>query len=267
MRRVVQALVVGTILGACAGLVFAAIGKVREAARRIQCGNNLRQIGLSLGTYQDCKEGLYPAAAIANPELAPDCDPYSASLTVNEQAPPEKRLSWLVDLLPYIEQDNVYSRIDTKQGWDTELNRFAALLSYKSFHCPGYPEGPPASTLWPSHYVGIAGVGEDAAWLPSGHPRAGFFGYDRALYKKDLVRGESETAVVAETGAAQGAWTAAGPPTVRGFDGARAHFGGNHRGECQVVFADGSVRYIPASTSEADWVRIVVLAADDTPRE
>ncbi|HEV3344886.1 MAG TPA: H-X9-DG-CTERM domain-containing protein, partial [Pirellulales bacterium] len=156
-----------------------------------------------------------------------------------------------------------YSRIDMKQGWDAEANRFAALISYQLFHCPGYPEGTPASTLWPSHYVGISGVGADAAWLPSGDPRAGFFGYDRTLSRKDLVRGESQTIAAAETSVAQGGWTAAGPPTMRAFETPRAHFAGNHRGGCQVLFADASVRLIDAQISEAEWMRMAVLAADD----
>jgi len=233
----------------------------------MECANNLRQIGLSVGNYQDSNQGRYPAAAMPSPELSPENGPYSVSLMLNGQLPTEKRLGWLVDLIPYIEQDNIYRRIDKKKGWDAEENRFAALLACKLFHCPGYPEGPPASTLWPSHYVGITGVGEGAAWLPSGDRRAGFFGYDRTLYKKDLVRGESQTAMATETSAAQGAWTAAGPATVRGYDPATAHFGGNHCGGCQVGFADGSVRFIDAKISEAEWVRMVVLAADDTPRE
>jgi prepilin-type processing-associated H-X9-DG protein len=183
------------------------------------------------------------------------------------QLSPEHRLSWLVALIPYLDQDNIYIRIDRQQAWDAEMNRFAALLSYKLFHCPGYPECPPTSTLWPSHYIGIAGVGEDAAWLPSGDPHAGFFSYDRTLLSNDLARGESGTIVAAETSAAQGAWTAAGPPTVRGFDPSGARFGGNHRGGCQVVFADGSVRLIDAKTSEAEWRRMVVLAAGATLRE
>jgi prepilin-type processing-associated H-X9-DG protein len=254
VRQIVQVLVVVAILGVTAGLVTIAIVSVRERARAVQCQSNLWLIGISLGNYQDSTEGCYPAAAMPYPEL-------------NGPMPPEKRLSWLVALMPYIEASDVYYRIDKKQGWDAEENRFAALLSIKWFRCPGYPDGPPTSTLCPSHYVGVAGVGEDAAALPPGDPRAGFFGYDRILHKKDLVRGESETVVAVETNAAQGAWTAAGLPTVRGFDPSRAHFGGNHRGGCQVVMADGSVRFIDAKTSEAEWMRMVILAGDETPQE
>jgi len=265
MRQIVQTLVVVLILGASAGLVVPAIAKVRDAARRTQCENNLRQIGLSIGDYQATYQGRYPAAAMAIPEGPPGAGPYSIARTWSEQMLPERRLSWLVDLIPFIEQTDLYTRIDKTQGWDAEENRFAALLSVKLFHCPGYPERPPASTLWPSHYVGITGGGEDAAWLSSGDPRAGFFGYNRTASMKDLGRGTSATLVAAETSAAEGAWTAAGE-TVRGFDAAGAHFGGNHRGGCQAVFADGSVRFLDAKLSEAEWMRMVVLAAD-TPGE
>jgi prepilin-type processing-associated H-X9-DG protein len=259
MRQIVQTLVVLLIVATGAGLVVSAVAKVRDAARRMQCLNNLRQIGLGVGNYQDTYQGRYPSAAMAGPQAPAQTGPDSIPWTLDGQMPPEQRLSWLVDLIPYIEQTNLDSRLDKTQGWDTEENRFAALLSWQAFHCPGYPEGPPASTLWPSHYVGIGGVGEDAAWLPAGDPRAGFFGYERTLTSKDLVRGNSATAVAAETSVAQGAWTAAGS-TVRGFDPASAHFGGNHRGGCQVVFADGSVRWLDAKTSEGEWMRLVVLA-------
>jgi hypothetical protein len=265
MRQIVHTFVVVLILATCTGLVLPAIAKVRDAARRTQCENTLRQIGLSVGDYQDTYQGRYPAAAMPIPELPPDAGAYSIPRTLSGQVPPEKRLGWLVDLIPFIEQTDIYNRLDKTHGWDAEENRFAALLSWQPVHCPGYPDGPPASTLWPSHYAGSTGVGEDAAWLSSGDPRAGFFGYGRTLHAKDLVRGTSATLVAAETSAAEGAWTAAGS-TVRGFDPAGAHFGGNHRGGCQVVVADGSVRFLDAKTSEAEWVRMVVVA-DDTPRE
>jgi hypothetical protein len=261
MRQIVQTVVVFLILGTCAGLVVPAIAKVRESSQRMQCANNLKQMGLALYKYHSCKLG-YPAAGFLSPETSSDNGRYSFS-TMSNGLPPEKRLSWLVALVPYIEQDNVYSRIDTKQGWDAEENRFAALLGSKMFHCPGYPEGPPTSTLWSSHYVGITGVGEDAAWFPSGDPLAGFFGHYRKLTNGDLVRGASETVVATETSAAKGAWTAAGLPTARGFDPAKAHFGGNHRDGCHVVYADGSVRIIESKVSDAEWKKMVVLTTDD----
>ncbi len=264
MRQTVQALVITAILGIGASLVLPAVAMVRDSARRMQCTNNLRQIGLSLENCHDT-QGHFPAAALAGPELPLENGSASLSLKVNRQLAPEKRLSWLVVLVPYIDQNDIYSRLDLKKGWDAEENRFAALMSFTIFHCPGYREGPPTSTLWPSHYVGSAGVGEDALWLPTGDPRAGFFGYDRIISKKDLPRGASETMVAGETNTAQGGWTAADLSTVRGFDPAATSVGGNHGGGRQVVFADGSVRLIAPTISRAVWLRTVVLTAEDNP--
>src|SRR5436305_2110088 len=165
MRQIVQTLVVVLILATLAGLVLPALGRVRESGRRTECANNLRHIGDGIGNYQSTYGGRYPAAALPCLEVPSDNGPYSFSTALNP-VPPENRLSLLVELVPYIDQDNIYNRLDKTQSWDAEINRFAALLSCKLFHCPSYPEGPPASTLWPSHYVGISGVGEDAAWFP-----------------------------------------------------------------------------------------------------
>jgi prepilin-type processing-associated H-X9-DG protein len=248
MRQVVQAVVIVLILETCIGLVLIGVAKVREAANQVQCRTNLRQIAIATANYENTN-GRFPAAAMPN-----------------ETLPAEKRLSWLVDIMPYVEANDIYGRLDRKKGWDAEENRFAALLIIRCYQCPGYPEKPPVSTLSPSHYIGLAGVGEGAADLPPGDPRAGFFGYERALRKRDLIRGVSETAMATETSAAEGGWTAAGAPTVRGYDPATAHFGGNHRHLCNVLFADGSVRPIDVGTSEAEWRRLVVLA-DEAPPE
>jgi hypothetical protein len=250
MRPVGNAVLVVLIVATGGSLLVVAVAKVREAAGRVQCENNLRRLGLDLGTYQDCN-GRYPPAAIPNADLLP-----------------ENRLSWLVAILPFVEADDTYSRMTKDKGWDAPENRFAAELTCKCFLCPSYPAGPAVSTLSPTHYVGISGIGEDAASLLTGDPRAGFFGYERTVRKNDLARGASETAVAAETAWAQGAWTAAGPATVRGVEagtspaGPPTGFGGNHRGVCLVLFADASVRPIDASLSGAEWARMIVLKAE-----
>jgi hypothetical protein len=249
MRPVGNAFLVVLIVATGGSLLLVAVAKVRDESQRIKCQNNLRQLGLALGTYHD-NVGRYPPAAIRNADLLP-----------------ENRLSWLVDLLPYVEANDVYSRMDRDKGWDAPENHFAADLPLSVLTCPAYLGGPALSTRAPTHYVGLAGVGEDAASLLAGDARAGFFGYGRTVRRDDLVRGGGETAVAAETAWARGAWTAAGPATVRGLKtntptvGPDGGFGGNHRGVCMVLFADASVRPI-AEVSEAEWARTVVLTAD-----
>jgi prepilin-type processing-associated H-X9-DG protein len=233
MRNAVRALAVAMILVVAGGMLAAAVARVREAAGRMACQNNLRQTGFALWNYPDAY-GHFPQAGEPNPGLAP-----------------ERRLSWFVTLGPYYEATNLYVRLERGKGWDAEENRYLALTDMRYLQCPNFPDRPPVSTLFPSHYVGIAGLGPDAATLPAGHPRAGFFGYERKLTAADIRERSSTLLVAAETTRVSGAWTAAGPPTTRGVDeddlpyfGLDRPFGGLHLGGANVLFADGSVRLL-----------------------
>lgn len=231
MKGLIQVLIVALVALVTAALILPLVAAVRDAAARMQCRNNLRQIGLSLHNYHDTN-GRFPAATLPQANLHP-----------------VKRLSWLVGIVPYVEATNVYAKIDTSQGWEGELNRFLALTRWRIFHCPAYPEQPPTSTLEPTHYIGIAGLGSDAPGLPTGAPRAGFLGYDR-----EGIKGHTGSLlVVLETGKASGAWTAGGPSTVRGLAPDSppylgGQFGGLHRRVCNALFADGSVRFLGGQT-------------------
>jgi prepilin-type processing-associated H-X9-DG protein len=211
------------------------VAKMREAALRTRCTNNLRVMGLSLHHYHSSRE-QFPLAGLPNAAL-----------------PPEKRLSWIVATVPFVESYNPYARMDPGKGWEAEENRWAAGLRMRYLQCPAYPEHTPESTVLPSHYDGIAGLGPDAALLPAKGARAGFFGYERKLRLEDLQGRADAVLAVIETSHASGAWTAAGPATVRDIEegaapqlGPEAPFGGNHRGGAQALFADGSVRFLDA---------------------
>jgi hypothetical protein len=249
MRNVINALVIVVIVLTGGAIAVVAISRVRGAAARIHCANNLKQMGLSICNYGDTYERL-PQAAIPNPDL-----------------PTEKRLSWVVDVVPFVESNNLYSKMDKKKGWDAEENRFAALMRLAYLQCPGYPERPPVCTLAPSHYLGICGIGTDAISLPQGHPRAGFFGYERKLTLKDIEGCAGMLMMVAETAEASGAWTAAGAPTARGVEPSGpsgGHFGGNHRRGVSVVFADASVRFVADSIQQEVWEASARINGPDT---
>jgi hypothetical protein len=242
MRNVINVLVVALIVLFGGALLAVAVSRVRDSAARMDCANNLRQIAISVINYGDTC-GRLPSAAMANQDL-----------------PPEQRLSWIVDVMPYVESSNLFSQMDKKKGWEAEENRFAALMRLRILQCPGYPERPPVSTLAPTHYVGISGIGTNAVSLPQGDPRAGFFGFERKLTLEDIKGRTGMIMMLAETADATDAWTAAGSPSTRGLEpagspylGPNGQFGGNHRRGIQVVFADGSVRFVEDSIEPEAW--------------
>jgi prepilin-type processing-associated H-X9-DG protein len=252
MRGVVHVLVIGLVAVVTAGLLLTGIAKVREAAARMQCSDNLKLNGMSLHNYHDVN-GRFPPAGMPDPEL-----------------PPERRLSWLVALVPYVEATDLYAKMEKAEGWDSERNRFLALLEIRYLRCPGFPERPPASTLVPTHYVGIAGLGTDAVALPPGDVRAGFLGYERKVRFEDLGHHTSSLLVAIETVQTNGSWTAAGPPTVRGLDldappylGRDGQFGGTHSGGANALFADGSVRFLGEALSVETLAALISRAGGE----
>jgi hypothetical protein len=80
--------------------------------------------------------------------------------------PPEQRLSWIVELLPYLEEDELYNSIDQKSGWDNPPNQQAVLKGIKILRCPGMETekllSPP---FFKNSFIGVAGLGPDAAAL------------------------------------------------------------------------------------------------------
>jgi prepilin-type processing-associated H-X9-DG protein len=249
MRKMIQFIIVLLILLTCGGMFTIFLGKVREEAARPQCTNNFKQLGLAIGNYHDTY-AAFPQADLPNMALLP-----------------EKRLSWLVILIPYVEANNIYSRMDKEKSWDAEENRFATEMRLAYLRCPGCPDHPRDNSLAPTHYVGISGIDDNAVTLPRDDPRAGLFGYDRPVKKDELKRGASEAVVAVETSQVIGAWTAAGRPTTRGlipdgpaYFGVKGQFGGNHPHGANVVFVDGSVRFIEQSIDPAAWEAMATLS-------
>ncbi len=249
---------VGVLVAAgVVGLFVTWVRFAREAAGRTRCSINLRQIEVAQSNYHDVY-GTFTAATARG----------------HESLPPERRLSWLFDLDPFI-----FARMDPEwkpvrdEPWDGEKNTIAARrdAEFSALQCRhDKPETDELGRLL-THYVAATGVGRDAARLAKEDRRAGLFGYDRRFKADEVTDGLANTIAVIETNADLGPWVAGGWPTARGVDpgggppvGDGRAFGGRHRGGANVLLADGSVRWLSDGVSGDVLAALVTVAAGDT---
>lgn len=283
------------------GVMDYAVQAAREAARRMSCQNNLKQLGLALHNYHDTNRRFPIGADSIN------------------------GLSWRVRILPFIEQSNLYQRFSFDAGiWNGGPNREGpnkmvhALNKIPGFNCPSIPgilASNGSSTLvdgrktYTSDYHGVAGpkgtnpsgTAYNVLANPSGQggfATQGILGRDSTVRIGDIQDGTSNTLAIGEvsvrlsTGVileSDGAdWirgmglggTANGMASCRNVQNAintpyngiynDISFGSLHTGGAQFVMSDGSVRFMTASvdlvvyksTASRDGGETQVAAAD-----
>jgi prepilin-type N-terminal cleavage/methylation domain-containing protein len=115
----IELLVVMAVIGILIGLLLPAVQKVREAANRISCANNLKQISLAMHHYHVNYGKLPPRARLAGPSDANN----AAGAT------------WAVLILPYLEQDNLYNQWDLSRRY-YEQNDAARRTPVRIYFCP-----------------------------------------------------------------------------------------------------------------------------------
>lgn len=125
----IELLVVIAIIGVLISLLLPAVQKVREAANRIQCQNNLKQIGLALHNYHDSFKRFPPGYVDGNLNT-------SATLAGTPDNDLGPGWGWASFLLPYLEQGNVYDQINFSQGVGVGVNVQISQQPLKIFQCP-----------------------------------------------------------------------------------------------------------------------------------
>lgn len=259
MNRFAKILVGFLVCTLACSFFLPSISRVRMTANRVYCQNNMKQQGFALRNYHDSFRSFPPG-------------------TIPNEAPqPGDRLSWLVTILPFIEQDNLYGKINRGQAWNSPENK-AMKGEVKELHCP---ESAFYGNFQFGSYVGMAGLGKDAALLASTHPKAGVFGYDRMTRLNEVTDGASTTIMVVETNFENGPWSAGGFPSIRGLDtngpdylGSTGQFGSLHRTkestlfkvyvECSnCTFVDGSVRFLAKTIDSKTFEALATIAGGE----
>jgi len=272
------------IIAILVGLLLPAIGSAREAARRLQCTNHLKQIGLALHNYHDQFHCLPPGVQFESSDRA--------------------AYSWAVSLLPFLDQSALASRVDRGVSIEQPENLLARQTALAVFLCPSditeptfplYPATyygrprdpsaplpPPLTKLPTANYLGVFGVEEprepedrDSHGIPGFPIAGGAFIEGRPKRFNDFQRGLSNTVIVGERTMAQlaSSWlgvdleaedpfcrmlghTATGPncPTCD-----KCEFSSRHLGISLFLWGDGHVREVSNSVDTGMYRRMSLL--------
>jgi prepilin-type N-terminal cleavage/methylation domain-containing protein/prepilin-type processing-associated H-X9-DG protein len=281
----IELLVVIAIIAVLIGLLLPAVQKVRAAAARLSCQNNLKQLGLGLHNYAGANDGKLPCAVA--PVTAYGNQPWRG---------------FLVDLLPYLEQDNIFRNYQRTVWWGDPANQPAINAKVSTFLCPAAPgdrlvvglsgdpilPGAPAqptasgyasdyfspwyfsdSSFSPAIIYGVIQLGKSVAlngitdgtsntmWLyESGDPltvwKAGKSSGERTnVYQRNSAVWASPHVGSLASYSGDGS-TSPGPCAVNcanGLNGAGIY--SFHPGGANVGLADGSVQFVKATTNKA----------------
>ena len=232
---VIVAIVVGVVavpmlvicLGVMVGLLLPAVQASREAARRMQCSNNMKQIALAMLNYESTYKTFPPA------------------YTTDANGKPLH--SWRTLLLPYMEQQALYSQIDLNKPWDDPVNLPFSQVVIPTYACPSGHTDSPEKTCYQ--------VVIDPAGIFSGPVPCKMFNVTDGLSNTLLViETDSENAVpwMAPVDTDMPTCLSAGQNTVA-----------NHNGIHNAALADGAVKALSNSIDAQTFKSLVTKSGGE----
>ena len=295
----IELLVVIAIIAILIGLLLPAVQKVREAAARMSCSNNLKQIGVGLHNYHSAYGKFPPMSRYDATKTGPNTN----------QAQGERSNLW-TSLLPYIEQDNVFKmsflnspRNPSIDDGATNFNSFASK-PIKTYLCPSDATSQPTSTWTNGWVVANYIANHDAFHNPNDGGWMSAWDSGQSSYQASLERsyqdGTSNTlgvteayarcrwrdgsGNVVETGtlwahetvtpdwhAMFNDWNARGPASKFQVQPSNAQAQCNrfvpqssHTAGIQVMMMDGSVRFVSQSVDPVRWAAALTPSGGET---
>ena len=291
----IELLVVIAIIAILIALILPAVQQAREAARRTQCKNRLKQIGIALHNYHE-SQNSFPPGWIG-------VDTTSGLVDVEGG----NAFGWAAFILPQMEQPNLFRKIDFHRPIDDPVNQTFLTFQLPMYRCPsdiGFEEWDlmdeatgmtTVATLAQSNYVGNWGSVElEDTCFPNGTPvpagqicrSDGAFYHNSALRFKDFKDGSSNSFHVGERRADpikgwNATWIGAYPGGEETFGrivGVADHtpnhkashmedFSSWHTGGVQMLFGDGKVKLISDSIDERTFRSLSTIFNNDIPGE
>jgi prepilin-type N-terminal cleavage/methylation domain-containing protein/prepilin-type processing-associated H-X9-DG protein len=267
----IELLVVIAIIAILIALLLPAVQQAREAARRTECKNNLKQLGLAIHNYHDSFNTIPPGWISSN------------------------GYSWQIFLLPGVEQNNLYNALNFLTTFTTADTNLASILP--AFRCASDTGTASLGGLARSNYAGVM-VGSPSASTSASTHGGGSFGVNSKHNFRDYRDGMSQTIMVGErmsTGLINGnprgtEGLVAGPNpgeyavvggtgnAVVGSGAAAAFlpnsngtgtgaFSSRHAGGAQFLLGDGSVRLISENINAVTYQSISTTAGGETANE
>jgi type II secretory pathway pseudopilin PulG len=226
LRRFAQVLVVVAVVGILVALFLPARRGAREPARRTQCVNNLKQIGLALLNYEDVYHCLPPA------------------YTVDADGKPLH--SWRTLILPYLEQQWLYEKIDLSKPWDDPANREAYETRVSVYQCPS-ANCPPGHTT----YLAVMAPG-------------GCFRLAEPRKLAEITDGHYATLMVIDVDSDHHVhWMSPTDASEQWILNLAAAKRLPHPGGFQVVFVSGAVRFLSRSVDVAKLRALITIDGND----
>ena len=186
----IELLVVIAIIAILIALLLPAVQQARVAARRSQCKNNLKQVGLALMNYHDVHKTLPPGATVA------------ATVVAGQGGGTSNGFSWTAHILPFFDQAPLFKKLNSKIAFSTAPNAALMTTILSAVRCPS-DSGPDqdatggVADMGTSNYVGNYGVGMPAL---TANPRdvQGIMGVNTKVRIRDVKDGMSNVILAAE---------------------------------------------------------------------